>query len=169
MVDKTKFLNNSKSRLTKALFIEWNSHYEGDLAVYTLSNEDRIVDGVRYPSLRRLFIECDDMSETSFVDQYLYDWKQWESLQASVLKDDIDEWRTALKQSKIKKAIQRLEDDMASDSSSTSTASAKFLLEKVYGLNKSKVGRPKKETRVVPLSETISTQDDFSRVFKNVG
>lgn len=81
--------------LTKALFFETSlagetRHY----ALYTLKDEDHIVDGKTYRSLRKLFLECEDPTEYEFATTYLGGWKHWVTMQGvKDLKRYIEDWR----------------------------------------------------------------------------
>lgn len=85
---------NGKLR-TSDLFIEMNqSEYP---AYYTTANQDRTVDGVVYPSLKRLYLEEEDITEFDFATKYLESYEHWEQFVNSTrLKDMIDQWRKEL-------------------------------------------------------------------------
>mgnify|MGYP000403893104 CR=1 FL=1 len=89
------FKSTNGKWLTKALFFEQSlvgetRHY----AIYTLKDDDHIVDGVVYKSLKKLFLECEDPTEYEFATTYLGGWKHWVNMQGvNDLKPFIEEWR----------------------------------------------------------------------------
>ena len=54
---------------TAALF--WDMMYQKDTAKYVVSDEDKEVNGVMYPSLKRLYLEMEDITEYEFANKYL--------------------------------------------------------------------------------------------------
>lgn len=166
---KSKYLTSAGQRLVKALFHEYSYQAESE-PLYTFQREDKEVDGKVYPSLYRLYMACDDISEASFVSQYMYDLKQWDMIRNNNLfKDEINEWRRNLRMRKLGQVIEVLEKD-ALDEGPTSTASAKFLADKVYGLPK-RSGRPVNKQGVSSDDNAIdvsSGDEEYKRLFENV-
>lgn len=139
----SKYLNSNGNRLTRGLFIEWDSNYDSRMAIYSLGKEDKEVDGKVYPSLYRLYMELGDLGEGEFVEKYMYDKRHWEMVCESVLKNEIPHWRDELRQRQFSKMLEVLERDALDPESNTSTSSAKFLIEKIYRrVPPAKVGRP---------------------------
>ena len=172
MVDKAKFLSSNGQKLTKALFIEYAYVYPDRLVTppYTLAREDKTVDGVVYPSLYRLYMELGDITEGFFVEKYMYNLAQWEMLCATgIFKDEINEWRKELRHKLFAKAVNILENDAQDPDSKSSTASAKFLIERVYG-KRSNPGRPSPKGERGPGSgqdrEDNVVLQDFTRLFE---
>lgn len=86
--------SNGKFR-TSDLFIEMNQSESP--AYYTTSNQDRIVDGVVYKSLKQLYLDEEDITEFDFANKYLEGYEHWEQFVNSTrLKDMIDQWRKEL-------------------------------------------------------------------------
>lgn len=94
-VDK-KLLKDTMGRpLTQGLFLEIG--YDTKYAVFTLDDEDKTYNGVVYPSLKKLYLACEDPTEYKFAKQYLLNWQHWKRLNANkVLKEYFDEWREEL-------------------------------------------------------------------------
>ena len=165
-IDKTKLLAANGNRKTKALFVEYVYGASDVEPVYTFSREDKEIDGKLYPSLYKLYMECDDITEADFISLYMYDTKQWELIsKGGLFKDDIETWREDLRVRKLGEAIGRLEADARSGSQSA-PASAKFLAERVYALPK-RSGRPVNSKRGVAKPEdTLESVDtDYTRLF----
>lgn len=80
--------------LTQGLFLEVGY---SDAAVYTLKDQDHELNNKRYPSLKRLYLECADPTEYEFATTYLLGWKHWLRLcENKMLRAHIDEWRDEL-------------------------------------------------------------------------
>lgn len=161
-------LNSQGNRLVAGLFVEFSFMKNDTPPSYTLSKQDRIVDGVVYPSLYRLYMEEGDVTEVNFVSKYLHDMKQWDLIcNNKHIADEIAEWQKELRLLKLAEAIQILEEDAASDSRS-SKSSAKFLVERVYGLP-SRAGRPSKSKNDRADDKLSGSQisSDFERLFGN--
>lgn len=80
--------------LTQSLFLEIGYN---ESAVYTLKEIDHIHNGKTYPSLKRLYLECNDPTEYNFAIKYLLGWKHWLRLcENKGLKGHIQEWRDEL-------------------------------------------------------------------------
>lgn len=93
--DNTKFKDESGRYFTQSLFIEYAAKPE--YAVYTLKEKDYEKDGITYPSLKRLYLEMEDIGEYEFATKYLYNWEQWERLQeTNVILPHIKRWREEL-------------------------------------------------------------------------
>ena len=70
--------------LTKALFFETSltddtRHH----AIYTLKQDDHEVNGEKYISLYKLYMECTDPTEYEFATTYLGGWSHWLMMQKS--------------------------------------------------------------------------------------
>src|SRR5688500_10457046 len=93
--DKSKMKDVMGRFLTTSLFLEPN--YNEELAVYTLSDEDKEYNGVVYPSLRRLYMETSDPTEYQFASKYLYSWDHWQRLlKSNLIAEEIEKWRMEL-------------------------------------------------------------------------
>jgi hypothetical protein len=138
LIDKRKLLGAGGMRLVKQLFVE-NNIGEYDNAVYTMHREDEVVGDKVYPSLHRLYVESNDITEARFVADHLYDWQQWEQLANShTYRDEIARWRTDLKAKITGELVDSLLED-AKSSSRSSKSSAKYLVDR---LTKGKRGKP---------------------------
>lgn len=162
---QSKYLNSGGMRLVKQLFIEFDNDGENDLAVYSFSREDKEVNGTLYPSLYLLYMLEKDITEARFVENYLYDWQQWEQIAKShFLKDEIARWRVDLKAKVMGELVDTLILDAHSDSRS-SKSSAKYLVDK---LSKNAKGKP--ATAVIPTTDedtkklTTEVAQDFKRL-----
>lgn len=61
--------------LTQALFLE--IFYEPEVAIYSLSDYDKVYDGKLFPSIRKFYLAANDPTEWEFADKYFYNWDHW--------------------------------------------------------------------------------------------
>ena len=159
-LDKDEKLNHlvsgpRRKRLTKGLFWEWaySTPKIRHLAYFTLKDTFPkhyvIRDGIPRYSLKQIYLAVGDITEHEFVSKFFWDEAHWKNLsERSFFKDEIESWREELRQQKKSELVSILEQD-ANSSSKTSTMSAKYLLDKIYGTpTKPRLGRPPKEEQV---------------------
>ena len=91
--------------LTQSLFLELGYN---DTAIFTLKDSDHVYGGRTYPSIKRLYLECEDPTEYEFATQYLYSWKHWQRLcENKTIRKYIDEWREELEYKLRSRAIKQ--------------------------------------------------------------
>jgi len=167
-MSKNKYLGANGVRLTKQLFIEYDYVSDRDYAVYSISREDKEVNGKTYPSLYRLYMETNDVTEAKFVNLYLYDWEQWEKLQKQ-FGEEIELWRQDLRHSVTSEMVGLLLSDARSESKS-SMASAKYLLDNILKSGKRvKQGRPSNKEGQTDFSVDKEVVADLERIRSAVG
>lgn len=135
-IDKSKFKDSGGRYLTQSLFLEFN--YNVDLAVYTFDGEDKTYKGIVYPSLKRLYLESEDITEYTFAKTHLYNWEHWQRMKENkLLRKHFDEWEDELE---IYLRSQGLRSVV--EMSENNFQAAKYLSER--GWDKRGVGRPSK-------------------------
>lgn len=93
----SQWKNEKNTWLTNALFLETCVIDDRTNIRYTLQDEDVTVDGVTYPSLKRLYLEMEDPTEYLFATEYLGGWKHWKKIATSVkIRDLVEDWREEL-------------------------------------------------------------------------
>lgn len=138
-MDKSVFKDKMNRYLTQGLFLEMG--YNTELAVYTLDDEDKEYKGKIYPSLKRLYLECEDPSEVLFARNHLDGWRQWKRIcENQALFPHIEEWREELAALLSARAIQKIMDIASEDNN---FQAAKWLADR--GWDKRRAGRPSKE------------------------
>lgn len=162
----SKFRNpDGGPRYTKALFFE--SYLDPKIALYSLKDQDH--NG--YPSLYRLYMEEDDLTEYKFAYKYFDGWDHWMSIaNASWFKDYITSWRKDLAMRKMCQLQERVESISKSGGKEALSAS-RVLLERLEKLmnQTTKRGRPLKTQSDEELAreEKISNKQietDYKRV-----
>jgi hypothetical protein len=151
-IDKSKFKDKMGRGLTQALFLEYN--YDENLAVYTLDDQDKIYNGRVYPSLKRLYLACDDPIEYDFATTHLLGWNHWKKLLGNQFcLRHITEWREELE---LKLASESFKQIL--DQSEENYQASKWLAEK--GWKKKGAGRPVKDKGDLELDKRI--EEEFS-------
>ena len=79
---KSKFKDNQGRYKTYSLFYETKAHSTTrDVAVFSLMDDDREIDGVLYPSLKKMYLEAEDITEYLFVTEHMgTSWEHWQRL-----------------------------------------------------------------------------------------
>lgn len=160
-MDKSLLKSTNGIPLTQSLFLEIGYT---DYAVYTLKDEDYEYKGKVYPSLKKLFIEMEDVGEYLFACEYLLGWDHWQRLCANKqVAEHIDKWRHELE---LKLRSQAIMEIRAKSKMEKGINAAKWIAEK--GWDKRQAGRPSKaeverETRVLAdLNQMFA--DDVKRI-----
>ena len=142
--------------MTQALFLEIG--YQEDKAVYTLKDQDHEYKGNTYPSLKRLFLEMEDVTEYEFANKYLLGWSHWKRMNENkALRKHFEEWREELELRLRAQGIRAIIDQSCDDKG---FQAAKYLAEK--GWDKNKVGRPSKHDKLREERMQSKLDDEFS-------
>ncbi len=157
MLPKELFFDNGGRALTNALFLE--STYDTKYAQYTLKEYDYEYEGKKYPSLKRLYLECEDPTEYSFVQKHMGSWSQWQRIcNNKTLRPYIEDWREELEVRLRSQAIKNMIEMACSEDGNFSAA--KYLAE--YGWEKRKAGRPTKDEVKRHLAAEEKIANEFS-------
>lgn len=155
-LDKSKLIDTMGRPLTQSLFLECG--YNVQYAVFTFNDEDKTYDGRIYPSLKKLYLECEDPTEYQFAKKHLLGWNHWKRLNENqMLRKEFDEWREELEVLIRSDAIQAIR-DMTADGANYQAA--KFLADR--GWDKRGAGRPSKaeKDRESRINDKIEHQFD---------
>lgn len=158
-IDKTKFKDAKGRYIVQGLFLE--DRYDTNLAVFTYSGEDKLYNGVVYPSLKRLYLDFGDPEEYEFARTYLYDWPHWKRLtENAMIRPHIADWREELRLSLRSEGISQMI-GLAKDGS---YQAAKFLADE--GWIKNPRGRPSQAEIDRKLKEQVKLEERFSEDFE---
>lgn len=162
MIDKSKFLDSMGRPLTQSLFLEigYTEH-----SVYTLKEFDYTYRGQHYPSLKKLFLECEDPTEYEFATKHLLGWQHWKRLcENKQILRHVNEWREELELRIRSNAVREMQALCGSENGNYSAA--KYLADR--GWEKRGAGRPKKDEleREARIAEHVSNEfsDDIARM-----
>lgn len=142
--------------ITQSLFLEINytSH-----AVYTLKDDHYEYNGVVLPSIKRLYLEMEDVTEYEFANTYFCGWRHWQRLlDNKVIRKHIDEWREELEYKLRAKGIKKIIESVKNPQNAMQAA--KWLADR--GWSTRAAGRPSKEE--IQREKEIATRisDEFS-------
>lgn len=149
---------------TYSLFIEKAT--ENNTPIWTLKEEDVTVDGVLYPSLKKIYFSYDHIPgyEYDFAVENLTSWEYWTKLTGSGLRAIFQEWRDELEVRIKARSIKTLIKTTTEGGAAAANA-AKYLAEKGYA---PKRGRPSKEEvqreRLISAGVEKEVQDDIERM-----
>lgn len=154
-VDKSKLKDSSGRPLTQSLFLE--NGYNLEYAVYTLKEDDYEFKGKHYPSLKKLFLEMEDLTEYEFANEYLLGWQHWKRLNKNkLMTQHFEEWREELELRLRAQGIRAIIDQAADDKA---FQAAKFLADK--GWDKKAAGRPSKNEKLKEDRMQERLDDEF--------
>lgn len=152
---------------TEDLFVEFNKE-EG---MYTLKRDTYM----GKPSLYRLYMDMEDITEHSFANKYLGGWAHWQRLtQSKFFRKVLKEWREELEIKLVAKGLDTLKDALLDEDAKVSDRmqAAKFFANRGWDVAISKSNTPAKELR--PKEEKVhsvamgNVHDDFDRLIKKV-
>lgn len=165
---QNKFRSTIGSRYLKGLFFETTGADKGTV-LYTLKDEDHN----SYPSLYRLYLEMEDLTEYEFANTYMDGWEHWTMLCAcSWFQPYVARWRTELSLKVKAQALRAIREEAESDNSKNSYQANKFLLEggwkdKDTGKQTGR-GRPKKDTSeqeaILDKESKLQVKQDLERM-----
>lgn len=161
-MDKSKLKASNGVPFTQGLFLEIGYP---DSAVYTTKDEDHEYKGTVYPSIKRLYLEMEDLGEYEFATTYFLGWEHWQRIcNNKVMKVYVEQWRYELELKIRSRALKKI---MRKADSEQGIAAAKWLAEK--GWDKQGAGRPSKEAieRETKIQSDLQSQykDDVSRIY----
>jgi len=137
--DKKAFVDSMGRPITQSLFLEIG--YNPEVAVYSLKEYDHEYEGKVFPSLKRLYIQMEDVLEYEFANRYLLGWQHWQRIiNNKLFKPHVEAWRSEL-ELKIRSQAVRDIIDMSADE--RSFQAAKWLADK--GWVEKRAGRPSKD------------------------
>lgn len=155
IVDKSNLKTANGIPLTQGLFLEIGY---GEFSVFTLKDDDYEYKGKLYLSLKKLYLEMEDVGEYEFATTYLLGWQHWQRICSNkAVLAHIEVWREELELKLRSRAIKQI---IKKSTFETGINASKFLAEK--GWEKRKAGRPTKED----VERETRIQADINRMFE---
>lgn len=155
-IDKQELQDTMGRPLTQSLFLELGY---SEYSVYTLKEHDYAYKGKNYPSLKRLYLKEEDVTEYEFATKHLLGWQHWKRLcENKQIRKHIDEWREELELKIRSQAIRDMQGLCASENGNFSAA--KFLADR--GWEKRAPGRPSKHDKEKEDRLADRLSDEFS-------
>ncbi len=159
------FKNESGVWITKGLFYEVAIHLGN--VMFTLKEEDH----KGYKSLKRLYMEADDLTEYTFAVTHLGGWAHWQSiLECKWFHPYIEAWRHELEVRTRARALSNILKEASSNEGKNAFTANKLLLDRgwVTEKQKNKRGAPTKDEvkkAAVELARASGDlDDDFGRI-----
>lgn len=153
------YKNKQGRWLTKALFYELTPA-EKPHAVFTMKEEDHVVKGKTFVSLRARYLTYTDPTEYEFAQKELGGWSHWqEMLSCTEIADEVEQWRaqhTALLKSQACQSI------WVSAMEGGSFQACKWLVDEGWK-DKPSAGRPKKADITKAAKQAASTSSAVAR------
>lgn len=139
---------------------------DGVQPIFTLKEWDHEYEGVKYYSLRRIYIEFEDPGEYDFAMAVFGSWEHWKKLSNSaLLKEHVAAWREEL-EIKIRSKALKAAIQTATTAGSKGQASAKWL---ASGEWKRKPGRPSKQDIAKQARIEAGIEDDVAEDMERLG
>ncbi len=134
-----RYRNELNVRYLKALFYE-HTGADKSTVIYTLKD----LPHQGFPSLYRLYMDCNDPTEYEFANEYLDGWEHWTMLcECTWFQPFRDRWRKELELRETAAALRKIRAAAHEDSRQSFQAN-KFLIERGWEEKASK-GRPSKQ------------------------
>lgn len=106
-LDRSRLKDAMGRPLTQSLFLEYQ--YNDELAVYSLSDEDKVYNDKFFPSLRKRYLHSMDPTEYTFALDHFLSWDQWQRIcENQAMATRIAKWREELEVKIRSRAVRNL-------------------------------------------------------------
>lgn len=156
---------------TKGLFYETTLPEERPIfgTNWTLKEKDHEADGKVYISMKRVYLEMEDVTEYDFAMSALGSYKHWERLvESPIIRRHIDQWRKELNL-KLKARAMKSIIKAATEDEKLSFQAMKYLADNEYIDKKNKRGRPSKEEINAELKKEVENSKTFKDDAERIG
>lgn len=164
MIDKSKMIDDRGIPYTQSLFLE--CVYDEDVALYTFKEQDHEFKGRTFLSIKRLYLEMEDVTEYEFASTYFLNWNHWLRIcENKRIRKEIDEWRSELELKLRSRAVK----SMIKSANSGNYQASKWLADREW--KQRGAGRPSKAEidREKKIQSAINDEytADVVRLFKD--
>ena len=136
---------------------------------WTLKEHDLQADGKTYKSMKKLYIEMEDVTEYDFAMVALGSFKHWERVTESpIIRPHINQWRKELNL-KLKARAMRSIIKAATEDEKLSFQAMKYLADNEYLDKAGKRGRPSKEDVKAELRKEVEDSKTFRDDAERIG
>jgi len=154
LIDKTKFVDSGGRYISQGLFLELGYL---PTAYYTLKEYDHTWEGRLYPSLKKRYLELEDVTEYEFATKYLAGWKHWQKIcDNKTVGAHVQEWREELEYKLRSRAAKK----MLEQAEGGSYQATKWLLDRGWATKGA--GRPSSEEKQRHLAIEARIQDEYA-------
>lgn len=149
--ERSEFLDTMGRYKTQSLFLE--TAYDPE-AMFTYDEVDKEYKGKTYYSLKRLYLEMEDVTEYDFVTRYLAGWNHWQKMLGNTrIRELIEECRNELELKLTSRYLKHIRELGANGNYNA----AKYIANKEYGSGK---GRPSKLEKESALKKAMNIDND---------
>ena len=136
---------------------------------WTLKEKDLIVGDKTYRSMKRIYLDMEDVTEYDFAMATLSSYKHWERLvESPIIRKHIDQWRKELNL-KLKARAMKAIINAATVDEKSSFQAMKYLADNEYLDKKAKRGRPSKEEVSAELRREVEINKTFKDDAERIG
>lgn len=136
---------------------------------WTLKEKDLIVGDKTYRSMKRVYLDMEDVTEYDFAMATLGSYKHWERLvESPIIRKHIDQWRKELNL-KLKARAMKAIINAATVDEKSSFQAMKYLADNEYLDKKAKRGRPSKEEVSAELRREVEINKTFKDDAERIG
>lgn len=136
---------------------------------WTLKEKDLIVGDKTYRSMKRVYLDMEDVTEYDFAMATLNSYKHWERLvESPIIRKHIDQWRKELNL-KLKARAMKAIINAATVDEKSSFQAMKYLADNEYLDKKAKRGRPSKEEVSAELRREVEINKTFKDDAERIG
>ena len=136
---------------------------------WTLKEKDLIVGDKTYKSMKRVYLDMEDVTEYDFAMTTLNSYKHWERLvESPIIRKHIDQWRKELNL-KLKARAMKAIINAATVDEKSSFQAMKYLADNEYLDKKAKRGRPSKEEVSAELRREVEINKTFKDDAERIG
>jgi hypothetical protein len=136
---------------------------------WTLKEKDLIVGDKTYRSMKRIYLDMEDVTEYDFAMATLNSYKHWERLvESPIIRKHIDQWRKELNL-KLKARAMKAIINAATVDEKSSFQAMKYLADNEYLDKKAKRGRPSKEEVSAELRREVEINKTFKDDAERIG
>lgn len=156
---------------TKGLFYELTLPEDRKImgTSWTLKEHDLQADGMIYKSMKRVYLEMEDVTEYDFAMATLGSFKHWERVvESPILIKHITQWRKELNL-KLKARAMRSIIKAATEDEKLSFQAMKYLADNEYLDKKAKRGRPSKDEIKAELQREVENSKTFKDDAERIG
>lgn len=156
---------------TKGLFYETTIPEERVVfgTKWTLKEQDLVVGEKVYTSMKRIYLEMEDVTEYDFAIATLGSFKHWERLlESPMVRKHIDQWRKELNL-KLKARAMKSIIKAATEDEKLSFQAMKYLADNEYLDKAGKRGRPSKEEVKAELKKEVEVSKTFRDDAERIG
>lgn len=136
---------------------------------WTLKEKDLIAGDKTYRSMKRVYLDMEDVTEYDFAMATLGSYKHWERLvESPIIRKHIDQWRKELNL-KLKARAMKAIINAATVDEKSSFQAMKYLADNEYLDKKAKRGRPSKEEVSAELRREVEINKTFKDDAERIG